>query len=289
MNKTLLGLVKTGETVLEAYGIENPRLESEILLSALLKGSRLDLYLRKDDRVDFNFASKFEETLNRRGTHEPVQYITGQEFFLNRPFSVGPGVLIPRPETEGLVQAALNKLEEGPFLDLGTGSGCIAISILLEHQKYLEGYAIDISPAALSFARTNSKSFGLTSRLHIFEGNLFQPLPQKLRGSFEVIVSNPPYLDLEADEIDYSVRKFEPMLAINGGAGGLDFYRSILEEAGFWLVPGGYLILELGINQLDTVSSLMKNHSNWNRVDIARDEQGIARVLTLAHKGSSLG
>jgi release factor glutamine methyltransferase len=286
LDKTLLELVKSGEEVLEASGaVEDPRLESEVLLSALIKGRRLDLYLRKDEPVDPALAGEFRQMLLRRSDHEPVQYITGKEIFLKRSFSVGPGVLIPRPETEGLVLTALSCLKEGPFLDLGTGSGCIPISILLEHQECKEGYAVDLSPEALSFARANARSFGVASRLHFFEGDLFQPLPEKAQGSFEVIVSNPPYLDMEKDDIDLSVRKFEPEQALNGGPGGLSFYKRIFNETAPWLKPGGFLILEIGMNQWPPLRSLLEELPCWQVIDLRRDEQGIDRILSLRYKG----
>lgn len=289
LNRTLLGLVKSGEEALGQYGIENPRLESEMLLSALTNGRRLDLYLAKKDEVDTALERGFKEAVRRRGQGEPVQYITGQAWFLNRCYFVGPGVLIPRPETEQLVVTALSKLKEGPFLDLGTGSGCIALSILLEHAKCDEGYAVEISPDALAYARANAKRFGIASRVKFIEGDMFEALPQNLKNQFEMILSNPPYLDMDMDEIDLSVRNFEPGLALDGGRGGLDFYRKILRDAGVWLKPEGYLILEIGLNQVDAIKSLLNRHSCWQLTNVARDEQGIQRVLTLLYKGSALG
>lgn len=284
LNQTWLGLVKAGEAALEGYGnVDDPRLESEILLSALIKSRRLDLYLKKDDPVDFVLAGQFREMLCRRGKDEPIQYITGKELFLNRSFSVGPGVLIPRPETEGLVLAALSCLNDGPFLDLGTGSGCIAISILLEHRGCKEGYAVDLSPEALAFARANAKSFNVTSKLHILQGDLFQSLPGNLKGSFEVIVSNPPYLDMKMDDIDPSVRNFEPDLALNGGPRGLNYYKRIIREAGPWLKPGGFLILEIGMNQRTPLETLLKKHFCWRRIKWTPDDRGIDRVLSLKY------
>lgn len=286
LDRTMLELVKSGEEVLEASrAVEDPRLESEILLSALMKCRRLDLYLKKNEPVDSSLAGEFHQMLLRRSAHEPIQYITGEGFFLERAFSVGPGVLIPRPETEGVVLNLLPHLKEGPFLDLGTGSGCIPISILLEQDRCREGYAVDLSPGALSFARENAKSFGVVSRIHFFEGDLFSPLPEKMRGSFEAIVSNPPYLDMEKDEIDLSVRKFEPEEALNGGAGGLRFYKRIFREAAPWLKPGGVLILEIGMNQWPPLRSMLERLPFWQVVKLSRDEQGIDRILILRYKG----
>ena len=287
-SKTILGLVKSGETLLQSYKIGNdPRLEAEILLSALLKGSRLDLYLKNDQPVDPSLAGQFHSMLDRRGNHEPLQYITGKQLFLNRTFSVGPKVLIPRPETEGLVLEALHFLKEGPFLDLGTGSGCIAISLLLEDQKCREGYAVDVSAEALSFAGKNAETLGVSSSLRLFEGDLFAPLPGVLKSSFEVVVSNPPYLDMELDDIEPSVRHFEPKQALDGGPGGLKYYERIFGEVGQWLKKGGHLILEIGYGQKARLLELLEKFPLLTLLRVTPDEQGIDRVVTIAYDEKS--
>ncbi|MBI1824001.1 MAG: peptide chain release factor N(5)-glutamine methyltransferase [Nitrospirae bacterium] len=290
MKKTWLELVKKGESVLEAHGIEDPRLESEILLSALVKVRRLDLYLRQEDPVDSGVAERFEDFLSRRGSLEPIQYITGYESFLNRNFSVGPGVFIPRPETEGLVRSALSRLKEGPFLELGAGSGCVSISLLLEQNTCKTGYAVDLSPDALLYARANAVTHGVASSLHFIEGDLFSTVPTRFKGSFEVVVSNPPYLDLEQDQqIETSVKKFEPKLALDGGAGGLDIYSRILMEGSAWIKQGGFLVMEIGLNQSGSLAFLVQEQPCWEWVEVSRDEQGIERILTLLYKGDSCG
>jgi release factor glutamine methyltransferase len=285
-----LGLVQKGERILEKYGIEDPRLESEILLSALAKRRRLDLYIGGGLPANPLLVERFDEWLDRRGNLEPIQYITGSEIFLNRRFSVGPGVLIPRPETEGVVRAAVACLKEGPFLELGVGSGCVAISILLEQQACREGYAVDLSPEALRYARANSAYHEVTSRLHLLEGDLFSPIGPELQGRFEIVVSNPPYLDLKNDrQIEASVRQFEPMLALDGGLGGLDYYKRILKEAVLWLKPGGHLILEMGMNQVTSLAILVQVHPDWKWIETLRDDQGIERILILRYQGDSFG
>jgi release factor glutamine methyltransferase len=285
-----LGLVQKGERILEKHGIEDARLESEILLSALTKRRRLDLYIGEGLPTDPLLVERFDEWLDRRGNLEPIQYITGSEIFLNRRFSVGPGVLIPRRETEGVVRAAVAYLKEGPFLELGVGSGCIAISILLEQQACHEGYAVDLSSEALRYARANSAEHEVTSRLHLLEGDLFSPLGPELEGRFEIVVSNPPYLDLKNDrQIEPSVRKFEPMLALDGGLGGLDYYKRILKEAVLWLKPGGHLILEMGMSQINALATLVQVHPDWEWIETLRDDQGIERILILRYQGDSFG
>ncbi|MBI3605652.1 MAG: peptide chain release factor N(5)-glutamine methyltransferase [Nitrospirae bacterium] len=287
-NLTLSGLVKFGENDLQSCeDVESPGFEAELLLSALLKCRRLDLYLRFDERPGLSLIRQYGFMLERRHRFEPLQYITGREIFLNREFSVGPGVLVPRPETELLAEEAMRFLNRGPFLDLGTGSGCIAISLWLEKQKALEGYAVDISPEALGYARKNAKSLGAVSpKLHWVKGDLFHPLPDHLKNAFEVIVSNPPYLDMNRDKIGRSVRKFEPLAALDGGEGGLTCYSRIFKEAVNWLKPDGFLILEMGMNQAGPLMSMLKGNSSYRVLNILKDEQGIDRVLTIGFNGA---
>jgi release factor glutamine methyltransferase len=286
-NVTISGLVKFGENVLQSCeDVENPGFEAETLLSSLLKCRRLDLYLRFDECPGLSVIRQYGFLLERRRGFEPLQYITGREIFLNREFSVGPGVLVPRPETELLAEEALRFLNRGPFLDLGTGSGCIAISLWLEKQKALEGYAVDISPEALGYARKNAKSLGAASpKLHWIKGDLFRPLPDHLKNTFEVIVSNPPYLDMNRDRIGLSVSKFEPLAALDGGEGGLSCYARIFKESVIWLKPDGFLILEMGMNQIAPLLSMLKATPAYRVLNILKDEQGIDRILTIGFNG----
>ncbi|MHB8481606.1 MAG: peptide chain release factor N(5)-glutamine methyltransferase [Nitrospiria bacterium] len=281
--KTLIALVRSGERYLHSAGIdENPRLQAERLLGSLLGRSRLDLYLNEDP-VDPSLAEVFKVLLERRGNGEPLQYLTGEQDFFNRVFKVGQGVLIPRPETELLVREALCYLKKGPFIDLGTGSGCIGISLLLENQEVSQGYALDISEEAISYAKKNAQSFGITRSLQFKTGDLFSPLSSDLRNSFELIVSNPPYLDMNHDKIEPAVRLFEPRIALDGGPGGYRIYERIFKEAGQWLKAGGFLILEFGYNQKDAILNLLENFQFFKSVKVTMDEQGLDRMMTIVY------
>lgn len=283
--ETISSLIRKGEEIIENGGrSESPRLEAEILLASLTNGSRLDLYVRFGGSPSAELAERFLYLAGKRGTGVPLQYLSGEERFFNRSFKVGPGVLIPRPETEIVVRQALPFLSEGPFLDLGTGSGCIAVSLLKEGSIELRGTAVDLSQDALRYARENAKRHGVEERLQILSGDLFSPLPKRERGSFGLIVSNPPYIDWDWDEMEDSVREHEPRAALDGGAGGTSFYRKILQEAGEWLLPGGGLVLELGAGQIGLLREMLSEMAVWKLLSVTRDEQEIERVVTLAWK-----
>jgi release factor glutamine methyltransferase len=279
-----LELVRSGEEALLAHGVPEARLDSELLLSHLLRCRRLDLYLNRAGFGDPSIEKRFKRLISRRGRDEPIPYLTGEAIFLSRRFSVGPGVLIPRFDTEVAVHEALSHLTAGPFLELGTGSGCIAVSLLLERPECPEGYATEISSLAMAYARINSETYGLAGRLHLLPGDLFRPLPERLANRFELVVSNPPYIDLDADPVEPSVLAYEPRLALDGGKGGFDFYRRILDQGGAWLKDGGTLVLEIGRNQRKGLENLMRTRPNWQLEKITEDEGGNERVLTLRYR-----
>ncbi|HXN05555.1 MAG TPA: peptide chain release factor N(5)-glutamine methyltransferase [Nitrospiria bacterium] len=284
-SETISSLIRRGEKMIESGGrSESPRLEAEILLASVTNGSRLDLYVRFDGSPPAELAERFLDLAGKRGTGVPLQYLSGEERFFNRLFKVGPGVLIPRPETEIVVRQALPFLSEGPFLDIGTGSGCIAVSLLKEGPVELRGTAVDLSEEALRYAEVNVKRHGVEGRLRLLSGDLFSPLPKREKGSFELIVSNPPYLDWERGEMEDSVREFEPRAALDGGAGGTSFYIRILQEAGEWLLPGGGLVLELGAGQIGAFREMLPEFPGWKLLSVTRDEQEIERVAALAWK-----
>ncbi|MBI1821119.1 MAG: peptide chain release factor N(5)-glutamine methyltransferase [Nitrospirae bacterium] len=282
--KTFIALVRSGGKYLQSLGIgDNPRLQAERLLGSLLKCRRLDLYLNAGS-ADPSLVEAFHALLERRGNGEPLQYLTGEQEFLKRSFKVGQGVLIPRQETELLVREALRYLKIGPFIDLGTGSGCIGISLLLESKEAVQGFGLDFSEEAIAYARENAQSLGIVPRsLHFRTGDLFSPLPAQLRNSFEMIVSNPPYLNMHLDKIEPSVRLFEPRVALDGGEGGIKVYERIFSEAGLWLKCGGFLILEIGYNQKAAILNLLKKFPFLKVINVTRDEQDIDRVMTMIY------
>lgn len=249
--------------------IDNPRLCAETLLAYQLNSSRIKLYLTLDHPLNEKDIDSYRSMIKRRVDREPAQYITGVQEFWSLEFLVGPQALIPRPETEILVEQVLSILkddksnkEQGPFmLDLGTGSGVIAVSLA----KELQGatiWASDISALALDLARINSEKHAVNSRIHLVQGDLFEPFngePLK----FDIIVSNPPYIPSEDyDSLPPEVKDYEPRLALNGHEGGLFFIEKIIMEAPVYLNPGGWLLIEMDPGQtLQAFNMIEQNHS----------------------------
>jgi release factor glutamine methyltransferase len=222
-------------------GVDAPRLTGELLLAHALKCDRVRLYLDFDKPLAEPELAAFRDLVKRRADGEPTAYLVGKREFWGRPFRVTPAVLVPRPETELLVEAALAALPAGgTALDLCTGSGAIAISLALE-KAGARVVATDLSPEALAVARENAAALGAT--VELLEGDLFAPLPADRR--FDLVVSNPPYVPTgELAGLSREVRR-EPRLALDGGADGLLLLRRIVAEAPRWLAPGGTLLLEM--------------------------------------------
>jgi release factor glutamine methyltransferase len=249
--------------------VDNPRLCAETLLAYQLNSSRIKLYLTLDHPLNEKDIDSYRSMIKRRVDREPAQYITGVQEFWSLEFLVGPQALIPRPETEILVEQVLSILkddksnkEQGPFmLDLGTGSGVIAVSLA----KELQGatiWASDISALALDLARINSEKHAVNSRIHLVQGDLFEPFSgEPLK--FDIIVSNPPYIPSEDyDSLPPEVKDYEPRLALNGHEGGLFFIEKIIMEAPVYLNPGGWLLIEMDPGQtLQAFNMIEQNHS----------------------------
>jgi release factor glutamine methyltransferase len=233
----------------EKRQVESPRLTAEVLLSHVLQMGRVRLYVDLDRPLSKDELAAYRALIERRISGEPTQYLTGVREFYNRPFKVDARVLIPRPETELLVEAALHRLPKdapGRALDVCTGSGCIAISLAAERPQATV-YATDLSPDACTLAKENAQALGVAERVHILQGNLFAPLPPDAR--FDVVVSNPPYIaSAEIDTLSAEVRR-EPRMALDGGKDGLALIRRVAEGARRHLVPGGLLAMEIGETQ----------------------------------------
>ena len=233
----------------EKRHIDSPRLTAEVLLAHVLKVGRVRLYVDLDRPLEKEELASFKALIARRTAGEPTQYLTGVREFYNRPFKVDPRVLIPRPETELLVEAALHALpKELPSraLDLCTGSGCIALSLAAERPQ-AEVVAVDLSPDACALARENAEALGVASRVSVLQGDLYAPLPPGQR--FRLVVSNPPYVGTdEIAGLSAEVRR-EPRMALDGGADGLALVRRVVSGARRWLEPGGLLALEIGETQ----------------------------------------
>jgi release factor glutamine methyltransferase len=254
--------------------------QAEQTLETLLHCNRTELYTYKEKQLDPKTISRFESIIDRRLNGEPLQYILGNVFFYNREFKVTPDVLIPRPDTEVLVeQVLLNEhSNERLFADVGTGSGIISC-ILTEERPGWQGIGLDISTNALKVASSNRQS----SNLKLVCADLLSAISEKPR--FDFIVSNPPYISAdELKTLDTSVREFEPLIALYGGVDGLLFYRRLAENASAYLASGGKLYCEIGYNQGQLVESIFNSYG-WERSRVIKDLGGNPRVLITEKNG----
>jgi release factor glutamine methyltransferase len=250
----------------------HPRLDAETLLAFVLDVDRVALFTHPERSLTPAEAGRFEEVLGRRLTAEPMQYITGSQEFFGLSFAVAPGVLIPRPETELLVETVLQRFdrETSPRLvDVGTGSGAIAIA--LAHQlPYADVTAVDNSPAALAVAQRNAQRHGV--RITLVEADLLAGFPRR---TFDLVASNPPYI-ANGEKLESQVVDFEPAGALFAGPTGLEVYQRLIPQAATVLKPGGWLVLEIGFGQQPALVSLL--HS-WKNVRFFPDLQDIPRVV----------
>ena len=240
---------------LQSCGCATPRLDAELLLAHALGKSRSWLIAHADDTLQDGDITRFEAMQARRIRREPLAYITGEKEFWSRPFHVTPDVLIPRPETEHLIEAVLKRFPEQQaayaFCDIGTGSGCIAVTLACEYPR-AHVTATDISPGALAVARLNAERHGVSERMNFLQGNLFAALGNgrdrsKAATPFDAIVSNPPYVgEQEIPGLEPEL-DFEPRHALSDGQDGLSYLCQLVDEAGNWLTPHGLLIVETGL------------------------------------------
>lgn len=281
---TVLEIIQRSADFLTRKGVESPRLQVELLLAHLLKMPRMKLYLNFDRVVSEAEQGVLREWVKRRGEREPLQHITGTAPFCGLEFAVNREVLVPRPETELLVDEALKWLAArgdaaGPasVLDFGTGSGCIAISIAGKAPAGTVVRAVDISPAALEVARANAVRLGVADRVVFHSGDGFAALEPELR--FDLVVSNPPYIPAaEIATLEPEVREFDPRLALDGGADGLDYYRRLADEARSRLKPGGRMMLEFGEGQHTDVGALL-TAAGWRVECVLKDFTGRERIV----------
>ena len=260
-----------------------PQLEAEFLLAAALGISRSQFYLQQDRALTTAETARFHLFVEQRTSRIPIQYITGEASFRHLNLRVDPAVLIPRPETEILVDVALELgSHQGGFdvLELGCGSGAIALSLVFECAS-TRVVATDISIAAIRTARRNALIYDPGSRIRFVCGDLLAPL----RGAacFDLVVSNPPYVPSRALAfLDPEVRDYEPRRALDGGGDGLAFYRRMAGDAVGLLAPGGHLLLEVGDGQADAVEGILRKSGNYVQVVAREDLNGISRVVSAA-------
>lgn len=288
---TLLELLNWSTTYLREHGIENPRLNAELLLARCLNLTREGLYTRLGDRFGKEGKESLEYLIRRRVSGEPLQYILGHQEFWSIYLRVDPRVLIPRPETELLVEQSLSILSEGSLkgtprvLEIGTGSGAIAISLAKEVRD-LFIVATDISGEALLLARENALSAGVDHQIMFVKGDLFGPFRlMREKGSFDLILSNPPYIQCsEIQNLAREIKDYEPIVALNGGADGMAFYRSIVSQGPRYLREGGWLLLEVGKGQGKTLSAMIEEEGFFTRAERIKDLSGIERVVKAQKK-----
>ncbi len=275
---TVLESLQLSTDFLEKKGIESPRLNAELLLSEILKCKRLDLYLKFDQPLKENEVDIYREWIARRGKFEPLQYIIGNVEFYGLPFIVTPDVLIPRPETEILVEEVIKYCKDKTglkILDIGTGSGNIPIALAMNYNA-AEVVAIDISEKALTIARENAVANGVEEKIHLITADVKNYMSGY---QFDILVSNPPYVSKEEYPIlQNEIRNYEPMAAVTDSNDGLDLYRTIAERAKILLKSNGKIFLEVGKDQSKYVADILEKNDFIN-IYFVKDYQQIDRVV----------
>jgi release factor glutamine methyltransferase len=268
-------------------GVDSPRLSAELLLAHVLAVPRIKLYTDYERPLDAGQLGVYRDLVRRAAEEEPVAYLTGRAHFFSLEFTVSRDVLIPRPDTETLVENVIQLIRHRAdfavprVLDLCTGSGCIAAAIA-HNVKDAVVVATDINPAAVAIARENLERLGLSSRIVVEEGDLFAPLQRMVdRQPFHLLVANPPYIPSgQIAQLDRSVREYEPLSALDGGLDGMAIHRRILAEAPGHLFPGGQIFLEIAFDQADLARQIAGEHAEFADVRILKDQAGNHRVLT---------
>jgi len=310
-----------GREHLAASGSAEAPIEAEVLLRHVLQLDRAAFYARWDRPISEDAWSWFQRVLGERATGRPVPYIVGQREFMGLTFAVDERVMIPRPETEVLVEIVLEELKkrehgnagtptpaprarggagerEGgseiqdpgskiQIVDVGTGSGCIAIA-LAHRCSQAKVYAIDVSPEALEVARINAARHGVNGRVEFLPGDLLTPLPSQLAGCIDAIVSNPPYVPLaQRGALPREIRDFEPAVAVFIDGDGLAAHRRLIADAPGWLRRSGWLAMEVGAGQADAVSGAMRDDGRYARIRVVADYGGTPRVVVGERAASS--
>jgi release factor glutamine methyltransferase len=272
---------------LEESGVPSAPLAAELLLMHVLQRDRTWLYAHPEFELSPEDAAAYAHLIERRSEGVPTQYLTGRQEFWGLEFQVGPGVLIPRPETEHTIEVALERLgarraEPLRIVDVGTGSGCIAITLARELPR-AEIVATDISAAALDYAQRNAARHGVSKRIQFLRADLLEAAMEALgraESRFDLIVSNPPYVGRnDAGSLPREVREHEPAEALFAGDDGLQIYPALIDEAARKLAPSGIVVLEIGYNGAQYVGSLL-SASQWTDLRVTRDLAGIERVIS---------
>lgn len=284
---TVRRLLEWSDTYFQSKGIDSPKTTAELLLAHILHCKRMDLYFRYEQPLLPQELAGYKALLQRRVKHEPTQYLLGEWEFWSLPLKVDSRVLIPRPETEVLVEAIVQAVQEevvpsnGSFLDLCTGSGAIACALAQECPEATL-HATELSEQALEVAQSNVAQLNFQEQITLFQGDLFAPLPNH---TYHVIASNPPYVTAEEWEtLQPEVKQYEPKLALVGGDDGLDLVRRILSGAHTFLAPGGILAVEIGAEQGPSSKELAEKTGLFSSVEIVPDFARRDRVLFAQRK-----
>ena len=281
---TILKLLKWTTAYFKSHNIEQPRAAAEILLAHTLGVGRVDLYVQYDRPLESHELEVFKSFIQKRIKREPVAYIVGKKEFWSMDLKVTPDVLIPRPETETLVEAALTIIppESGSaplkILDLGTGSGAIVLALASERPAH-RFYAVDRSEKALAVALDNARILDLDKAITFLQGHWFDSV-REIVNYFDVIVSNPPYISShEYMALPPEIAEYEPREALDGGTDGLDEIRLIIKEAARYLVPEGQLVFEIGYDQRAEVEKMIEGSGAYNEWSVIKDYSGHDRVV----------
>ena len=276
----LLDIIHWGENLLVSNGFKNVRQEIEWMLCDLLKIDRSDIYLKINTKISKRNFSKLKEWINQRLKNKPLQYITGKTEFYGHQISVSPDVLIPRPETERLVDIAIDtikNLSKPKILEVGTGSGCISIA-LGSAKKDANILSLDVSDSALNIAKINTKKNNI-SNIKFLKLDFLESIP---KGQYDLIISNPPYISKnEMKEIMLDVKEFEPKIALTDNNDGLEFYRRFSNKAKKMINEKGSLILEVGIGSHPIRVREIFYSSGFNKIDLISDYNGDPRVIKI--------
>jgi len=288
----LFEVLKGSAHDLKDHRVENPRLNAELLLAKCLGFSRETLYANLRREMQAEEKEALDELLRRRMAGEPLQYLLGHQEFWSVDLKVDPRVLIPRPETEVLVEEALSILSIPScrvprVLDIGTGSGAIVIALTKDVGEIF-AVATDISHEALQVAKENARKVGVGQRIRFVRGDLLHPFRPLTGGVFDLILSNPPYVcRSDIEELTREVKDHEPRVALDGGEDGLDFYRQMTRQAPSYLREDGWLLVEIGQGQGAKISALLEQSGCFSSPELVRDLSGIERVIKVQKAGGS--
>ena len=277
---TVRQALKNAESRLLSEGVDDPRMEAQVLLAHLLSVSRARLYADLLDPIPADAQDEYDRMVERRAVGEPTAYLTGRREFYGLDLHVDPRVLIPRPETELLVELALDRasvLERPLIAEVGVGSAAVAVS-LARHLPTATIYATDLSTEALEVAAINCRAYGVEDRVRLLHGDLLGPVPEQV----DVILSNPPYVNRrDLSSLPIEIREHEPRVALDGGADGLDVIRRLLPQVRDRLKPSGAFLMEIGYDQAHGVRDLACSAFPGSEVELVKDLAGIERVLVV--------